>query len=143
MKLYLDERNLLASGVSEQNIRTIRVLTEFVEAQQNIERNAGDIATGAERLDGIEGAIGTDHRTVTTSTAILDSDSVVYVDASGGPITVTLPALSERRFTIKKIDPTGNGVTIAGDVDDDTDIVITTPQESVTLGGGNGEWRIL
>lgn len=50
-KLYLDEANLRAAGVSETNIFTLRALTAFVdtqnqlaEAQSSIDANADDIA---------------------------------------------------------------------------------------------------
>lgn len=50
-RLFLDERNLRESGVSEQNIRTMRVLTAFVEEQQALEAAQAAIATQGDAID--------------------------------------------------------------------------------------------
>ena len=53
-RLYLDERKLREIGFDEPMIRTLRKLTEFVEAQEAIEAAEGDIAdldTGKQNAD--------------------------------------------------------------------------------------------
>ena len=46
-RLYLDERRLREIGFDEPMIRTLRKLTEFVEAQEAIEEAQGDIDANA------------------------------------------------------------------------------------------------
>src|SRR5581483_3243898 len=50
-------------------------------------------------------------RTVTASTSVMDADGVVYVNASGGSVTITLPAAANRAgkaFTLFRTDATPN-----------------------------------
>ncbi len=55
--------------------------------------------------------------TKTSDYTVTDSDHVILCDASGGAITITMPALStipdEKIYHIKKIDSSVNAVTIA------------------------------
>lgn len=90
-------------------------------------------------------------RTVTANTSItIAADSTVLVDASGGARTITLPAVATsngRDFTIKKIDSSGNAVTIDGNsaetIDGATTAVINAQYESVTVHCDGTEWWIL
>lgn len=53
-RLYLDERNLREAGVHEQNILTIRTLTEYVQTQTDLAAAQADITaleTGTQPLD--------------------------------------------------------------------------------------------
>ena len=55
-------------------------------------------------------------RTVTTDTTASLSDGLILVDATGGAVTVTLPALPNAGgtvFRVKKVDSTGNAVTVS------------------------------
>ena len=57
-----------------------------------------------------------DNLTKTTSYSMTDDDSVILADATAGAMTITLPRPSDTRrrvITIKKIDTTGNVVTVA------------------------------
>jgi len=50
---------------------------------------------------------------VTSDYSVGDSDQTIFVDASAGPVTITLPASEDGRvITIKKIDSTSNAVVI-------------------------------
>ncbi len=55
--------------------------------------------------------------TKTSDYTITVSDHVILVDASGGAVIITLPVLAdipdEKMYHIKKIDSSGNTVTIA------------------------------
>jgi hypothetical protein len=88
-------------------------------------------------------------RIVTADTTLTDQDHTVLVDASAGPVEITLPAVSahlKREYRIKKVDGTANVVTITaagGDTIEgepflDTDI----PGESLTIQGFGTNWNI-
>ena len=71
-------------------------------------------ATGPTGASGVSAAV----RTISTSTAIAAGDGLVLLDASGGSITVTLPAPASatgHEFAVMRIDPgstNGNGATL-------------------------------
>lgn len=88
--------------------------------------------------------------TITSSTTLTDSQTVVLCDATAGPITVTLPKTAGRdgrSYYIKKIDGTGNAVTVDGDgtetIDDSSTKVITSQYDAVTIVSDGTEWWIL
>ncbi|HEY4002428.1 MAG TPA: hypothetical protein VGO93_26390 [Candidatus Xenobia bacterium] len=62
-------------------------------------------------------------RTVTSNYAVSDADGVVYVNASGGSVTITLPPAANRAaksFTIVRTDSSANTVTISPLLSGDT-----------------------
>lgn len=88
--------------------------------------------------------------TITSDVTLALGDEVAIVDASSAAITVTLPkaaAASGRRVYIKKVDSSGNSVTVDGDgsetIDDGTTAIITMQYESLTLYSDGTEWWIL
>jgi len=83
--------------------------------------------------------------------ATLDATrQTVAVDASGGAITVTLPAAASctgRRYDIKKVDSSANAVTIDGDsaetIDGAATKVLSSQYSSVTIiSNGSGWWIV-
>jgi len=78
----------------------------------------GVATTGPTSTFDTDGSVGAgDVSSVNTNTTLDDTHSVVLVDATGGVVTITLPAVSgivRRRYTIKKIDSSANAVTIDG-----------------------------
>ena len=50
-RLYLDERKLRTIGFDEAMIRTLRKLTEFVEAQEALEEAQADLADQGDAID--------------------------------------------------------------------------------------------
>lgn len=81
---------------------------------------------------------------------ITASDHTVICNATSGAFTVTLPAAAShtgRMFHIKKIDSTGNTVTIDGNssetIDNATTALVTTQYEAVTVQSDGSEWWIL
>lgn len=89
-------------------------------------------------------------RSVTASTTVVDSDDLILADATGGAITVTLPAVSlnaGRRFNIKKTDASGNAVTIDGasseTIDGATTVAISTQYASYTVQSDGTAWWIV
>lgn len=64
------------------------------------------------------------------------NDSVILCDATSGPITITLqdPSLVQGLvLTIKKIDSTGNAVTIIAQVDNASNPTLSSQYKSITL----------
>lgn len=88
--------------------------------------------------------------TITVDATLTTSQTVVLCDASGGAITVTLPAASGnagRHYHIKKIDSSGNAVTIEGDgsetIDGKTTQAIAVQYNSINIVCDGSEWHIL
>ncbi len=85
-------------------------------------------------------------RTITASDTALDSDTVLLCDATGGPITVTLPAALTRlgkAFYITKIDTSANLVTIDANGAETIDRDLTFDlyaDESLSLISDNSNW---
>jgi hypothetical protein len=78
------------------------------------------------------------------------NDYAIMCDASGGGFTITLPAAAShtgRVYHIKKIDSSGNIVTVDGNssetIDDATTAVLTTQYEAITIQCDGDEWFIL
>lgn len=125
------------------NTQTIDDATSNIELE--LDALEADLSALTLRVAALEAASGTNHRTVTADVSVLASDSAIFVDATSNDVTVTLPALSERRFRVKRIDASANTVTIDGDgtnIDGAASITLLTQYESVTLAGG-GEWWIV
>jgi hypothetical protein len=75
-------------------------------------------------------------------------DSFYSVDASGGSVTVQLPAadgvMPGRQYQVKKVDASANTVIISGvSIDGATTAVITTRYEVVTVISDGTEWLII
>lgn len=88
--------------------------------------------------------------TITSNATLTTSQTVVLCDASSGAITVTLPAASGndgRHYHIKKIDSSGNAVTIDGNgsetVDGETTQAIAVQYNSIQLVCDGSVWHIL
>lgn len=87
-------------------------------------------------------------RITTNITATAARDSFYSADASGGPITVQLPAagsvVAGRQYQVKKVDGTANAVTISGiSIDGAATADITTRYEVVTVISDGTEWLII
>lgn len=92
-------------------------------------------------------------RTVSSDTTLLSDDFTVEVNASGGPVIITLPTAasqfdittsSGRLYNIKKIDSSGNAVTItpsgADTIDGLPNIVISAQYVSYMLQSDGTRW---
>lgn len=78
------------------------------------------------------------------------SDSICVVDATGGAVTITLPTAASainRCFYIKKIDASGNAVTVDGDgsetIDGATTASLASQYDSVQVVSDGTEWWII
>jgi hypothetical protein len=88
--------------------------------------------------------------TKTASYTAVSTDEAIMVDASGGPVTITLPSAggnAGKLYKIKKIDTTGGAVTIDGSgaetIDGSATAVITTPYVSLAVQCDGTEWWIV
>lgn len=87
----------------------------------------------------------------TSRTALQDdtptgSDSLVLYDATHGPITVTLrqpDQVQNLRLILKKIDSSGNAVTINGAIDGVSSYSLTTQYQAVTIQSDGFHFYIL
>ena len=75
-------------------------------------------------------------------------DCVIICDASAGPITVTLPYVTEGKiFAIKKEDSTANAVTIQPSgterIDGEANKVLSTQFDYIMLIGDGTSWRVI
>ncbi len=101
----------------------------------------GDKTVGMAWLDTASSAAGGTRivNRITTSTTIDDTYDKVLVDASGGAVTVTLPAITRdgKVFGIKKVDSSANAVTIDGDgtepIDDGLTATLSAQYEDVSI----------
>jgi hypothetical protein len=87
---------------------------------------------------------------VTADATVGANIAVVLVDATGGATTITLPAAASntgRVLTIKKIDVSGNTMTLDPDgsetIDGNTTVSSVTQHESFTIFCDGTEWWIL
>jgi hypothetical protein len=80
-------------------------------------------------------------RAVTADYTATTDDYLVTVDASAGAVAITLPeAVSGHQFIAKKVDASGNAVTLSGQVDGSTSTTLTAQWGSVVLIGNGTQW---
>lgn len=91
-----------------------------------------------------------DKTTSITSDVTANIGDVILSDASGGPITITLPPVANaihNKIRVKKVDSSANIITIDGDgadtIDGNTTISLTVQYESYTLISDGSEWFII
>ncbi len=88
--------------------------------------------------------------TITTGTTLTRSYRTVLCNATDASFTVTLPASANSKYQIyeiKKIDSTGNAVTIDGNaaetIDGDTTKSLNLQNESITIQSNGISWYII
>lgn len=88
--------------------------------------------------------------TKTSNYTITGTDVVIFADATGGNTTITLPAAASfagYRFFIKRIDSTGNTVSVARSgadtIDGQTTITITQQYTAIMVVSNGSAWYIL
>jgi len=90
---------------------------------------------------------GTSISTVTSDITLTISDgtTVVLVDASAGPINITMPSAVSNtgQYNIKKIDTSSNIVTVIATVDNSTNVIIEEGYTAVTLISNNTNYNII
>lgn len=78
---------------------------------------------------------------------VANNVTIVIVDATAGPVMVTLPDVADQKgrdVTVKKIDASANDVTIDGDanIDGAATLVISTQYDAYTVMSGETQWWI-
>lgn len=89
-----------------------------------------------------------DVSTKTEDYIIQDSDRIILADASGGVVTITLPAATEDRLVwIKRINNSGSNVIIATPgsetIDGGASLTLSVAQTSYTLSSDGSNWHIV
>ena len=116
-----------------------------------VSASAPSTTTGVVWLDtGSSAATGTwALRTETSDYTVVSADQIILVDASASSVTVTLPLTatnSGRWFRIKKIDATGNSVTIDGNgsetIDGNLTVSFSIPYTALGVLSDGTEWWI-
>lgn len=120
------------------------------------EQAMSQIESSIERIDLALSAAGvaidgsSSSKEVTASETLLTTDRLVFVDASSGAVTVTLPPADDVgswRISIKKTDSSVNAVTVDADgsetIDGATTVSLPNQYDSVTISSFNSEWHIL
>lgn len=86
----------------------------------------------------------------TSAYTVAVADEVITVDATSGAVTITLPALSGnlgRWIIVKKIDASGNAVTLDGNasenIDGATTKVLAAQYAHTTIVAGASEWHVI
>jgi len=86
----------------------------------------------------------------TTLSVLASGPQIILVDASAGPVTITLPnsaTLFNARYVVKKIDTTTNPVTVAvggaNSIDGQPSWTILTPYDSMSLVPYLNLWSII
>jgi hypothetical protein len=97
----------------------------------------------------VEGTIGTTVEEVAVNTTLDETNSVELVDASGGAITITLPAaanVTNRHYWIKKIDSSGNSVTVDGNgaetIDGSATAILSVQYDAIHIVCDGTGWHI-
>lgn len=88
-------------------------------------------------------------RTITSSETLTENDVFVEVDATAGPVTITLiPAATHpgKGYEIKKIDASANAVTVDGDgaetIDDAATRILALQYDAIGIRSVGTEWWI-
>lgn len=88
-------------------------------------------------------------RTITSSEALTSADHLVLVDATAGAVVVDLPPAASKegyQIVVKKIDASGNTVTVDGDgaetIDGSTTQVLSSQYDSVVISSDGVSWWI-
>lgn len=87
---------------------------------------------------------------IVTGITLTANHILVLVDASSGAVTITLPAAEDNEGTVyifKKIDSSGNSVTIDGNgsetIDGEQSVVLNLQYQYVTVACDGDEWFII
>jgi len=102
---------------------------------------------GAAGADGSDGIGGGNVQTKTAAYTILSTDGLILADATTASFNLTAPAVSAGRiFTVKKIDPTVNVVTVlpaSGLIDGAANVAIGTQWSARTFISNGTDWFLI
>lgn len=149
LSVYRNGKRLI-QGTSEDWTETNPAAGTFTFAVAPVTGDIIDVEYHEQETTSAALIVEKDVTTVSTTYTILPTDRVVLVNAAAGAVTVTLPALSgvdSVGVTIKKIDTSGNIVTIATPntetIDNFSEREINTYLQSRTIiSDGSNYWQI-
>jgi hypothetical protein len=118
------------------------------ESNTSIVDAVDDLNEGVKTLFDINALVLVNVQSITTDYTLGSSDSVIFADASGGAITVTLGAgIAGRRVVVKKTDSTGFGISVVSTVpsliEGEPDLLINTEGSSFTIVYDGADWWIV
>lgn len=100
----------MTAPYGQERIATLGQLDSYLERLQN-----GRLPF---RRLVVAGAVATTIRTVTASLTMLDTDRTILADATGGGVTVTLPAVADvpvgAELVVKRLNSGANAVAVQG-----------------------------
>jgi len=138
----------LPAATSQYDPRYINQLVQRIQIYfSQLDSNTPQHAEKYTAQQFVGGLVST-YRTADADTAILPSDSLLMVDATDGPVTVTLPSAASvagRSFTVKKIDASGNAVTLdAGSetIDGSSTLAISAQWDASTIQSIGTAWAV-
>lgn len=149
-RLYLLEPS--GGGTKATGFVAPALAADVIYTLPNADGVAGQVQAtdGATILDWVPGPLGSNVVTKTANYAATALDYVILCDASGGVFTITLPAAAtalKRVYNIKKIDLSGNVVTLDPDgtetIDGDLTVPLSAPYESLMLVTDGSNWFVL
>jgi hypothetical protein len=126
-------------------IRTLSALQALVVTNTTRQVSAQDLR------DWLVSSVGARYVVSVAEATTLDGDDdIVLVDASGGAVTITLPAASgaqHKVYTIKKTDSSANAVTIDGDatetIDGSETQTLSGQYDALTMACDGTGWHII
>lgn len=138
-------------GSAEQEFQTwIEDITLRVNTLNNAIVNWGQIGgTITDQTDLVNyiGDFHTIQNEVSTDTTITEDTAQYNVDASGGDVTITLPALAPNKFfTIRRINAAGGNVIIDGGastINGSATVTLVSQYTSLDVGYSDTEWGLL
>ena len=109
-----------------------------VEAETLLESVRREVIPVLEETRRAVNVMGGDRSTITSDYTAKLSDRFLFVDATDGEVTVTLPLAAvadDYEFTVKKIDSSGNAVNIASssNIDGSTPLVLLAQYDVATV----------
>ena len=85
-------------------------------------------------------------RAVLDDTTVVGSDETLFVNTTGGSLTITFPLADQMQFariTIKKISAGANVITLAATIDGVVNPTIVTSMKAVTVQSDGTSWYIV
>jgi len=142
---------LMQSGIPEYDAGTTYYTNNFALAGGILYISIADNNTGNPVTDVTKWRIwGAASRTITASGAATLNDDMIRVDATAGPVAVTLPAIATafgKDIKIKKVDSSLNPVIVAGNgselIDFANTFELNNPGEAVDVRGATSVWDVI
>lgn len=124
--------------------------TTMSQIEKSVEDIKTALAVAGVALDGASSFPTFSSQTITTNITLSSSDDVVLVDATVGPVTVTLAPAADRqglKVSVKKVDSSANAVTVAANGSETIDGAATkdlaSQYDNLTAASDGTTWWLL